>query len=613
VIRTRLSRLTPGAITLLIAGAVLDHGFTFEQLCKVAHVGELEGLQALDEALAGRLLREAREEERRAFSGAYFFTHDKIRDVVYTEAGEARRRIFHRHALEVLQADHRPAAELVVHAQAAGIEEQTFLLSLAAGNEALRLFAVRTALAHYEQALQCLEEQWSVSDLPASISLSAVQELYTRLGRAHELLGETEKARSVYETMLALARTSQTPTMECAALNHLATVAAQNFTPENVEQALALLQQALLVAEQHNDRQGLAETEWNIAQTGVGRVDPHFILAHGERALVLARQIDTPELLGRCLNGITYARMMLAQWEEAIRLAGEAREVFRSLGNRAMEADCLAQIAVSSIGCGLLQECLDAAREAYAISVEIGSPWGQVNSMAPLSWGLLDRGLSDEAMALAQQAMALVSQHGLLMLYFPVIFTIGIAYRETGAFEEAWTTHLEGWPVAQMVGVPAIIEALASELCADYALAGNWEEAQKYAMIAHERRSDIFLMSSKRWFWYETEALVHAGQIEQAAQDAQRYGAAASHNHRYRIPYLRALAIIAQARGSIDEALAHLQEAAALAEAIDLPGERRSSLLALGELYELHGEQAQAQQAFKEAADIAQKLEGVSL
>jgi len=48
-----------------------------------------------------------REEAGEHFTGpsdTYFFTHDKIRDVVYTEAGEARRRIFHRRALDVLQA-----------------------------------------------------------------------------------------------------------------------------------------------------------------------------------------------------------------------------------------------------------------------------------------------------------------------------------------------------------------------------------------------------------------------------------------------------------------------------------------------------------------------------
>ena len=59
----------------------------------------MEGLPALDELLTSRLLLETDDPNR-----PYRFTHDKIRDVVYTEAGNARRRIFHRRAFEALEA-----------------------------------------------------------------------------------------------------------------------------------------------------------------------------------------------------------------------------------------------------------------------------------------------------------------------------------------------------------------------------------------------------------------------------------------------------------------------------------------------------------------------------
>ena len=116
VIRARLARLSPAAATLLAASSVLDHGFTYEQICQVADVGEREGLPALDELLGSRLLLE----ESRSSLRPYAFAHDKIRDVVYTEAGDARRRIYHRRALEVLPAAGAPAIELAHHALAAG-------------------------------------------------------------------------------------------------------------------------------------------------------------------------------------------------------------------------------------------------------------------------------------------------------------------------------------------------------------------------------------------------------------------------------------------------------------------------------------------------------------
>jgi predicted ATPase len=153
LIRTRLARLSPEARELLAAGAVLGHGFPFEQLCQVADLAEREGLRALDEALRSGLLREASAGERLAREQPYSFAHDKIREVISTEAGEARRRILHRRALEVLQSVATPIPELAHHALQARAMEPAFHLSVAAGEEAEHLFANADAHRHYTLAL----------------------------------------------------------------------------------------------------------------------------------------------------------------------------------------------------------------------------------------------------------------------------------------------------------------------------------------------------------------------------------------------------------------------------------------------------------------------------
>jgi predicted ATPase len=101
LIQRRLARLSSSARTLLAAGAVLDHDFAFEELCQVAQLGPQEGLAALDESLQSLLLHESsnRREGRRGVS--YHFADDKIREVVYAGAGDARRQVFHGRALTV--------------------------------------------------------------------------------------------------------------------------------------------------------------------------------------------------------------------------------------------------------------------------------------------------------------------------------------------------------------------------------------------------------------------------------------------------------------------------------------------------------------------------------
>lgn len=104
-----LSFSTQKALALLIyllAAAVLGRTCTFERMCQVADLSETEALEVLEALLDGRLLTE-RPSDRRP----YTLAHDYIREVVYSESREARRRVFHRRALLALEAAGGSAAE----------------------------------------------------------------------------------------------------------------------------------------------------------------------------------------------------------------------------------------------------------------------------------------------------------------------------------------------------------------------------------------------------------------------------------------------------------------------------------------------------------------------
>ncbi len=197
VVRSRLNRLSPNAFALLAAGATLEQGLTFERLRATANVAEDAALPALDELVSSRLLIES---VLPAAASAYVFPNDMIRDVVYTEAGDARRRLFHRRALDVLAAAKAPAAVLAHHALAGGLTEAAFLRSLAAGEEALRLSAAGEAVAHFEKARHLARE--------ASVGGAAFEahlpDLYRQLGRAYELGGQPAQATAVYEELKKL-------------------------------------------------------------------------------------------------------------------------------------------------------------------------------------------------------------------------------------------------------------------------------------------------------------------------------------------------------------------------------------------------------------------------
>jgi DNA-binding SARP family transcriptional activator len=191
VILARLNRLSRNAFTLLAAAAVLELQITFERLCAVSNLAQDVGLPALDELVSGRLLLEV---TQASGASTYAFANSMIRDVVYTEAGDARRRLFHQRALDVLEAAGDSSAVLAHHALAAGLAEAAFRYSLAAGQQALRLSAMSEAIAHFEKSHQLAQEGLFVG----AEAEAHVRDLYLQLGRAYELGRQHEQASAVY-------------------------------------------------------------------------------------------------------------------------------------------------------------------------------------------------------------------------------------------------------------------------------------------------------------------------------------------------------------------------------------------------------------------------------
>ncbi len=111
---------------------------------------------------------------------------------------------------------------------------------------------------------------------------------------------------------------------------------------------------------------------------------------------------------------------------------------------------------------------------------------------------------------------------------------------------------------------------------------------------------------------YETEALLRGGDERQARAEVQRLGERVGPYWRFRIAYLRSLAVLSAWEEHSEQAINHLREAAQLAADLGLPGEHWQIQAALGTLYEAGGEPVQAHTAFAQAATIIQGLaEGI--
>jgi DNA-binding CsgD family transcriptional regulator len=158
VTTARLARLQPGTSDLLRYGAVLGDGFTFELLRTMGEFAEPAALDALDEALAGGLLRSERD--------TYHFAHALIRRTVYDALSPARRQRLHLRAAETIESvyagrlrSHRAA--LAGHYRLAGANAdapKVIDAELQAGEAAQAVLAFEDAMSHWETALTLLDE-----------------------------------------------------------------------------------------------------------------------------------------------------------------------------------------------------------------------------------------------------------------------------------------------------------------------------------------------------------------------------------------------------------------------------------------------------------------------
>jgi len=632
VIVARLDRLTPNAFAMLVAGAVLGQGTTFERLCQVADLSEEDGLPALDEILHSGLLYESESEGGPMAAGCYVFAHQKIRAVVYAEAGEARRSIFHRRALQALQAE-APAAELAYQALSAGLTEPAFHWSLTAGDEAMQVFAVRDALTFYEQARHLLAERVHGLGLLTMLPAPAVEHLYIHLGRAYELNAEWEKARSAYTSMLTYAREAGELAMESSILNRLAILAAQQSF--DLATAKRLLEEAWCVAEASGDPEILAETEWNLAQMAIHAGKLMRALIHAERALERAHVTSLKELTARSLYTLGLSYALGGYWEEVVTYAEEARNLYAAIDDqageasrltaqliyagsppseqltkRAMEVLCLCLLALGHVNCGEPRAGVSAGRAALDISLEIKNIWAQVYSVLNLNHALLEVGEYEQALRVTQQGVEMARTLPNPTLLFFLLTVLGAVHQAMLSLEEAREALIESLTLSETIVVRSYHVLATSSLCANRALAGDWKSAYTYALETVAVRKDIETSLPFIDFlrYFETEALLRGGDEERAREDVRRLGAGSRTNRRQRLPYLRALATLAEFDGETREALASLQEAAVLANEIGLPGELWQIEVALGEVYASSGQREQAHRAFARAMAIVQKL-----
>jgi predicted ATPase len=151
----RLQQLSASARVFVELAAIIGREFTLDLLITAGNADADGAVRALDELWHKRIVREHG-------ANSYDFTHDKLREVAYTEISAPQRRMLHRRVAQALETMHAEdldavSGQIASHYERAGLIEQALPSYQRAAAVAQRVYANEDAISLLSRSLELLE------------------------------------------------------------------------------------------------------------------------------------------------------------------------------------------------------------------------------------------------------------------------------------------------------------------------------------------------------------------------------------------------------------------------------------------------------------------------
>ncbi len=430
LVAARVDRLSREVRLTLQMAAVIGRSFYVRVLGQISEVpAALEGqLQQLEMA---EMIRES----NRLPEWEYIFRHALTQEAVYSSLLLEQRRRFHGlvgQALERLFPDQLRefASILAHHFDEARQMDKAGEYYILAGNEAAMLHANNQAADYYRRALTIALERGAGSEL--------IIDLYHRLGRVLEHLHHFDEANRYYIKLEKLGQEQGDKSMVLASLASRTILHANPTSLLDPDEAEVLAIRALALAEQIGDK--AAETrlymQLSTLKSFMGNTDE--AIEYGQRAMSQARDLGDKELLAQVLNDLSsHFFSIIGDFKGSIRALSEARQLWRELGDKAMETDSLSSLAEANVYLGEFDQAIAQAEEAQEISRSIHNLWGESHSQLMVGLAYWERGRPDRAIATMKKCIHLGVAAGFVVPQVATRYDLALIYATLGDAKSA--------------------------------------------------------------------------------------------------------------------------------------------------------------------------------
>jgi DNA-binding SARP family transcriptional activator len=422
-IEARVNRLSEPARALVGIASVVGQGFNIDLVRDVAGWNENDVLDALSELIDRHVVKETG--GRTGY--AYAFTHHLIQNTIYATVPLDVRMRGHRHIARMLEElyENRAgqfAADIANHHDLGRDPQRAARAYLVAAKHALDVYAHDEALVHLGRCLDLAQDaavrvealslregirarrgdrDGQRADLAELTELAAATDdpivrcdIVRRKVMLARALGEHEEETRLVDEFSELAEAAKSPQLRAQAL--IARAAFRTPTSGG-EEAASAARAALAIYRELGDATGQIDARCRIVDIASerGAFDEASAILREARASPEAPR--NPRMIARTIISVTQAALYEQQYAACRSLAIEARDLYRTIGDREGEADAISRQATAAARLSMLAECRSCFDEAAAIYAAIGKRQGLAGVLVNRGIHCVRVGLLDEA------------------------------------------------------------------------------------------------------------------------------------------------------------------------------------------------------------------------
>ncbi|MFC5754543.1 AfsR/SARP family transcriptional regulator [Actinomadura rugatobispora] len=330
-----------------------------------------------------------------------------------------------------------------------------------------------------------------------------------------------------------------------------------------------------------------------------------------EAAVRAARETCSPEALAQALFELSFTRFRTGDHKAALDHAAEALPIFRSLGDRAAEAETLDRIGIVLWTTARYREALAHHQEAQDLHRQADDAHGEADSLGYAAIVLWHLGRYGEALQHLEFSLAMLRRLGDRRREAMVLNNIGDVQRQRGFHRDAIRHYQESSAIFKKIGGVQQQAILNNNIGGVHQYKGDYTTALRFYREAitvfrdiGDRRNVADTLNSIGTTYllmgHPGEALVHHQQAEDTAQEVgDRY---------QRVRALRGMADAHQSCCRYPVALDHYNRALAMARDISAPYQQAKVHEGIAAtIFHLEGEQA-ARIHWRQALEIFEEL-----